>query len=325
MSYKCKKCNYGTNKKFCYNKHLTTKKHCETKEIKEQLIMEQKNNKYICNFCSNTFTQKSNLARHLKTRCQEKKTFETTIIQNKEILETELFNLKEKVKLLEDQNKQFADHYKHLEDETIFLRSVVNAAGTIAKNSVNTMSYIIKNFNNAPPLQPIDDYSQLQYDVKLLDSDKTIENHDNELVEIMIYYYNENTLDKYLGNFIIKLYKKDDPAQQSLWNSDTNRLTYVIRELLNDKSNWFVDKKGIKVCKCIIEPLLEHLIPIVQNYITKKSQDIALPSLDENHARRILLKLESAANILKKIQDQILANDIMKYITPFFYLNKNDD
>jgi hypothetical protein len=40
---------------------------------------------------------------------------------------------------------------------------------------------------------------------------------------------------------------------------------------------------------------------------------------------KLLANLKGAVEIQKLIDDKILANDIIKYITPYFYLNKNDE
>jgi len=38
-----------------------------------------------------------------------------------------------------------------------------------------------------------------------------------------------------------------------------------------------------------------------------------------------MVKLTNATYILKSIEDKILSDAILKYITPHFYLNKNDN
>lgn len=91
----------------------------------------------------------------------------------------------------------------------------------------------------------------------------------------LIFYYKKNKLDKYLGDFIVKHYKKDNPELQAMWNSDTERLNYFIRELYNIKNNqielkdtnenqkidiqWIVDRKGLKMTRGYSEHKCSHL------------------------------------------------------------------
>jgi hypothetical protein len=176
------------------------------------------------------------------------------------------------------------------------------------------MSYVIKNFKSAPPLTALHDYTPIKYD-----------KNDNEFVELMIYYNEQQSLDRYLGNFIIKRYKKDDPTQQSLWNSDTSRLNYVIKELLANKlTGWNIDKKGIKTKKCIIEPLIDFIKPLVMEYIVDLNDSIV--KLDTQHEMiQIIPKLKGANELLTVINNKTLENDVIAYISPYFYLNKTDD
>src|SRR5207249_8087833 len=133
------------------------------------------------------------------------------------------------------------------------------------------LTYIATNYKTAPALQALDDYSQIQQKY-----------NDSKFIETLIYNFNHNKLDKYLGDMIIKFYKKEDPSQQSLWNSDTSRLTYIIKELLNNNnSDWLVDKKGIKTCNYIIDPLLQYIDVIIKKYLNKKSKKIVRLPLDE--------------------------------------------
>lgn len=82
--YCCKYCNYSTNIKCNYLKHLKTKKH--DRNEKKYLAVYQKNvkivsksekeykiylPKFTCEYCEKSFTRKDNLKRHLKGRCKK--------------------------------------------------------------------------------------------------------------------------------------------------------------------------------------------------------------------------------------------------------------
>ena len=72
--YSCYNCNYSTDKKSDWNKHLLTQKHknnqCASCYVTSELTTSNeelnKENKYIC-LCGNYFTNRHNLSRHKKT------------------------------------------------------------------------------------------------------------------------------------------------------------------------------------------------------------------------------------------------------------------
>jgi hypothetical protein len=199
-----------------------------------------------------------------------------------------------------------------LKSEVAHLKSIVNNTGSIVKTSVSTMAYVIKNFKDAPALEMINDYSKLHN-----------EQDNNSFIEELIHQYDHQKLDMYIGNFIVKTYKKEDPSKQSIWNSDTNRLTYLIRELLNNKVDWKVDKKGIKTKQFIIEPILEYIDDQIRNYIQNFTIDYE--TISTKDAEKKMMKIKSATEIIKQTEDKVLCEQILKYIAPYFYLNKTDE
>ena len=97
VKYKCELCNFLTNQKNDYNRHLNTKKHKKNEDNKG-LVEEKKlknphktsenltnlsflphktsenlTNFPICQYCQKSFKRKDNLKRHLKKYCKEKK------------------------------------------------------------------------------------------------------------------------------------------------------------------------------------------------------------------------------------------------------------
>jgi hypothetical protein len=87
----------------------------------------------------------------------------------------------------------------------------------------------------------------------------------------VITLHKDGELNRYLGKLLLKNYKKSDPKQQSLWNSDTGRLSYVVRTLAGDKPTWIADKKAIQL-KDNINPLLFHLDKEVCTFLSKKKK-----------------------------------------------------
>lgn len=266
MEYKCIICNYSTNVKFAYQKHTTSKRHIKKVEESntiptEGTIRNQKepkgtlkygNNKksnksFICKFCDKNYSTSGSLARHRKI-CSNNKAIKDTKYKD-----LENFHLKEVIRILERNTEK-------LEEDTIYYKKLIDGAGILANKSMSTLSYILKNYPNAPKLSKLEDYSYLEQN----DTDGSF-----DLLEMVFTHNKHGTLHKYLGNFIVNAYTKINPNEQSIWNSDSTRLTYIIRDLLDTSLDWRVDKKGI-LTKCqIIDPLLVYL----QNLLSKCLDD----------------------------------------------------
>jgi hypothetical protein len=309
MEFKCICCNYATCDKFNYQRHLKSNKHKlkdlkldkgsleKPKKYSKIVLSNQGKNNLLCEYCKQKYATSGSLARHKKI-CSEKNSEIELLKKENEMLKT-LFDEKE-------------DKISILKAEVAHLKSIVNNTGSMVKTSISTMAFVIKNFREAPALELVTDCSALHY-----------EQNTNQFVEEIIHQFDHDKLDAYIGDFIVKNYKKVDPSKQSIWNSDTNRLTYLIRELLNNKVDWKVDKKGIKTKKFIIEPILGYIDDQIREYI--HTLDIDYDSISAKDAERKMMKIKSATNILKDIEDKILCDHILKYITPYFYLNKIDD
>ena len=319
MNFKCEMCSYSARDKSDYKKHLITKKHKgkvneqmnESNENPKRIIKENLKNPFICQHCNNNFSTAANLSRHDKA-CFKKIQITTNYKNEISILKNEL---ESHIKALEQKDEtinQKDETISILKSEVAHLKSIVNNTGSIVKTSVSTMAYVIKNYKDAPVLESVNDYSAIHY-----------EQNNTEFVENLIYEHNNNKLHIYISDFIIKTYKKGDPAKQSLWNSDTSRLTYLIREIItNNKVDWKVDKKGIKTTKFIIEPILKYIDDQIRNYVESYEID---HKVSAKEAERQMMKLKSGMEIIKNIETKVLSEEILKYITPYFYLIKNDD
>ena len=330
MNYKCDLCNYVSHDKFNYKRHEISKKHIEKVNKKpnescmnpEGIISTRLNENFKCQYCNNFYSTSANLARHKKA-CESKNKLETEYDTKLKQLTDQFTNqINDHIKMLNQKDEiiKQKDETLHQKDETIHvlksevmhLKSIVNNTGSIIKTSVSTMAYVIKNYDNAPALESVKDYSAIHY-----------EQDSTEFVENLIYEHNNNKLYIYISDFIIKTYKKDDPSTQSLWNSDTSRLTYLIREIItNNKVDWKIDKKGIKTTKFIIDPILEYIDEQVRMYVESYKVD---HQISAKEAERQMMKLKSGMEIIKSIETKVLSEEILKYITPHFYLIKNDE
>ena len=337
-NYKCDKCNYITKRQDNYNRHIKSNKHLKNvtrltnnesinknnlllrpktpqnapkrpktskmrpKIFEEPLELGQLNcvnqvkQKIVCEYCDMEFCRTSNLMKHKKI-CTNLKTknMEESYKSEIEILNTKV-----------DKYKSESYHYK---EEINYYKQMLREAGGLVKKSVSSLTYAMDNYNNAPAIKTIT--------IQEIDS---FDNSEKKIVEDILSSYKHKTLGKYLGDFILKLYKKDDPKDQSIWNTDDNRLTYLIKELLNNESsNWIVDKKGIKTQTYLIEPLLAHIKSLLVSYQT----NFNIPDIGKNSIE-LEMMLENSKKIIEltnDIDDGFVSKDILKHISSYLKFN----
>ncbi len=264
-----------------------------------------------CNYCDNCYTQACHLLRHMKS-CLEKK-------QSDQKYETEINNLKQKYELLnkdiESKNKEIDGKNKELSNkdtEIAYLKTLVDGAGGIIKTSMNATSYIMANYTNAPLLLAITDKSIIT------------KNKDN-FVDELIYSYNNNILDRHIGDIVVSHYKKTDPKTQPLWNTDVPRLNYMVRTPINDKEDWFIDKKGNQLKAKVIDPLLnDHIKPDLLKYLVDQNNKINTVK-DIEHLDNLFDSMKIVNLIIKLIDESKLADDIIRYVASHFFFQRKDD
>jgi hypothetical protein len=241
--------------------------------------------KFVCLHCEVSFSSNSCLSRHKKHRCTKNQFDETNDkLKNKDDLIKEL--------------KKDKEYFKSLAEKA---GNVTSSAITIAKKSMSALNYITKNFTNAPPLKPMEDYSAIEYYCG-----------DYGVAFGVITLHKDGDLIKNLGNMLIDHYKKSDPNQQSFWNSDNSRLSYVIRTLIRNKPSWVIDKKGVQL-KDYIKPLLSHLDKEVCDYLNNLNKT--------NQATKNTDILGLAANFLENIRNSVICDNLIRYIAPHFQLS----
>lgn len=322
-TFKCEQCEYSTMRKSNLVRHKNTHTIKEkvlhitnhTQIIPKSYPNVTLDNKEKCQFCGKIVSNSSSLARHTKS-CLMKNKVHDELNELRKIInqKDELLNQKDELLNQKDELLKRADETNAiLKSEVAHLKLIVNNSGSIIKTSMSTMAYVIKNYKDAPALESSKDYPAIHFE------------QDNiTFVENLIHEHDHDKLYAHIGNFIIKIYKKEDPNKQSIWNSDTNRLTYLIREIItNNNMDWKVDKKGIKTNKFIIMPILEHIDQQIRDYIENFNIDYHADSV--KIAERKMMKLKSGTEILKSIEDKVLNEAILKYIAPYFYLNKTDN
>ena len=344
VNYECNICNFTTKNKRNYIQHTETQKHIkkvtddtnnkqphidksdeiytgtsQTPHGASPTPQNELNNKnsgnsgnnndgLICEFCLISYSRMGSLTRHKKI-CSNKYKYEKELT-----LENQIASLNAKlaqsekdkeasIQLLNTQLKQYKKENKHYMEETNYYKKMLCEAGGLVKKSVSTLSYVAKNYDSAPALETIA--------VKEIDYFNDTE---KKITEDILSSYKHKTLGKYLGDFIIIAYKKNNPENQSIWNTDDSRLTYIIKELMhNNSSNWVIDKKGVKTTTYLIEPLLAHVKELLISYQTRQ----VIPDLRQN-STEIEFILENSRimiNLVNDIDDGYVAKDILKHIS----------
>jgi hypothetical protein len=308
----CSICNFSTYKNENYQKHLESKQH------KNKIT---NNGKYVCPYCNYVTNNKSNLNRHINSSIHLN--VSDNITDDNSIMIQSLYNEKDlREKLIEYQKdiikyqyqlklKEFEIENQCLKQQNSDLKNFIKSGKHGNTYNISIKNYVQQNYPNAPPLTCLSDYEKIKYE-------------NDDFIDTLVYNYNSSYLHKYLGDFIVKYYKKDNPSEQSMWSSDTARLTYIIKELLaNNKSIWNHDYKGIKTKNYIINPLLKYIKDYIDEFWMQNLDNFKNLNLDE------LIKLQNVYQtiykIKKDIDNDILGNDIVRYIAPHFYMNKNDD
>jgi hypothetical protein len=198
----------------------------------------------------------------------------------------------QQTKLIQEQN----DLINVLQNENKKFKLSLDNYKSHKNNYTNILNYLNKNCNDANILESIIDYSLINY----------------KSIDVKFHIY--------IGDFIIKYYKKSKHSEQSIWSYSTY---YLIRELdINNKLIWNIDKKGIKMSDIIINPIVNHMKNIIAKYISRLFTEES-NNTDESQNDRNLCKISKALNVMKNIDDKILHKKIFRYITPHFLFNNN--
>jgi len=263
MIFECKLCNYKTERKTNYNRHLLSKNHIynelvfqgkkipNKKTSKNEFFVEEDNEKgkkkylhnfaqfyvknirekgveeiFECEYCNKNFVREFSLKRHYRV-CKDKKIYEEKMKRELEMKDKEIKELRENIK-----------YHKKL---------TISAGNLMNKQLNTTILYLTNKFPDAPPLEPINemDLQKLYINDERIKEIETLNNVDIDEKEL---YDIKNNLKKIeigknltynflLGRFvneivnvIQKLYKKDDPTKQSTWTTDISRKSYYIKD-----------------------------------------------------------------------------------------------
>lgn len=326
--YKCNHCKYETKYKCNLIKHQKTKNHedifLEHTEEYHNISETYEQSKYTC--CGITFGHASSYSRH-KKKCKKVNTEDTLTGTNDKsdmsFFKEQFFKMQETINKLIEENKSQsketlslvisqADKAITQADKTIdvvrqeneYHKTLVNSAGTLVNNTVNqslsTANYIIKNYTNAPLFEVITDFSSIGDGVE-------------NLVDLLVYSFNNKTLHSFVGDYIVSKYKKDNPHEQSIWSTDTERYNYFRRLLSDGKPQWIADKAGFKTREEIVGPLLNYLKDILHE---------ALAGILPEQYEKEYLRMGKISKIIQEINNKSLEQSVIKYIANPLHANR---
>ncbi len=341
--YYCKYCNYKTKYSSNFSIHKKSQKHLnlinikdisqdistheytsstQQVHVKDTLYVHQNYSKYFnCTNCDFKTIHKTSYYRHKKT-CNNSSDSESDTVKE---LKLKMEFMKKEQELKDKLEQEKLELYKKMErDKTELLTNFMNNANILLNKttdnnkittqamqniSMSALNYANDKFKNTPVLIPLDNFNI---------NELSFENAEEkgQLTEILIYNAKQKSLDKLLGDHIIKYYKKENPENQSFHSTDCSRLNYIVRELIENTPTWIVDKNGIKICKDIMKPLIKKCINALLDYQKELLQKMG--NGDYNKQKDVELIID----IIMSIDSGNLENDINKYIAPFFNLNK---
>jgi hypothetical protein len=247
-----------------------------------------KTNVYKCSFCDTLFVRQNGRSKH-EAKCSVRKMQE----------------LERKYKEKEmEKNKQID---MLLEDKKNLMELSIQTSKTSSK-ALSALSYIVYHYTDAKALDHIcdDDLKQIVYAKK---------QEDIHMARIFIMYHRAKSLHKHIGDAIVKVYKEDNPNDQSFHTTDVSRLNYVVMTAIGDKKEWIQDKGGIKISDKIIDPIMTKVKKLVDDFIDDIKNDRENIGAEDQKA---------IFSIQDDMDDGKLQKQIHNYIAPYFKTEMNE-
>jgi hypothetical protein len=211
--YNCECCNYSTEKKCNYNRHLNSKKH--TKKIN------------LCNkcpLCDYVSHRKENLKRHLKSGIHKELLTNLAFLQENEIND-KIGNLKNENKKNENINENLKKIL--LEQENLKKMIPKSSGNTIINNKLSINVFLNTQCKDAMSIQ--DFLNQLQFSLDDLN------------------YTKNNGYVEGISNMFVKELENLDPKERPIHCSDKKRLQFYVKT----PNKWEKDDDNTNINKAI--------------------------------------------------------------------------
>ena len=306
--YSCNECNYSTDRLSNLKNHNNSKKHLaqiNSAKINQECPVMYENptlDPLKCLYCKIEFKNIRNKSRHenicsLKIIEDLKIKYENKIknikYEHEKELEIEKIKNEFNNKLVESKQENLNDNRKAMKFE----------------RKLTKLELIQKQLSNNPPLVAIEDVTDIHEDFE--DTD--------EFLKELIYHNKRNHLHKYIGEYIVKKYKKDDPRQQSIFTTDSSRLGFVYATKNKNGDDpaiiWQKDTNGNEVGDIMALPILIYIRSLITIYV-KHINVSGSKGLDDLECRTT--KWMEIRKIDNTIYDKTLMCKIMKFVCPQF-------
>jgi hypothetical protein len=294
-------------------------KSCDESKTQNNAILlttkENDNKKRHKCICGKVFSHMSGLSRHRKVcdgiECEKDK----YIIK----LETQLEEMKNRIEKIEQSNNSTTSNNNshnstNITDSKIYSDNTVN--NKIINKTINVFTYLNTYYNDAKPIKMLesDDITRILTNVEL---------GKHLLEDVIVFQQSKYALNEFLGEFILKEFKKSDPKTQQFWITDITRLKFVVRQALNQNDAvWHPDKKGVCLTKHIITPILNEIFVMMTDY--KELCDERMKEATPAQYEKIHNQSKNAVSVIYDINQKILHGRILTYIAPYFQLELND-
>jgi len=282
--------------------------------------------KFECTVCLFVTNKKSDFQRHLNRKKH------IALCEKDEKLKQELIVKEEQIKK-DYENKFLKEKLKSSQEKIKLLEKNNKCLSTIATSSTKTaqsaMSFIINNYADAPNIKAYNNFKFLK------------EKDHYKIADTILHKYKHKTLVDYISKLLIEEYKKDKPKEQSFWNTDVTRLSYVVKDKINNDSKWISDKKGIILSSYAIQPLVNKLkdrmtkshkkiikdnnkyIDERDDYLDSDSETKDKKRTNNKKIERTLSYLEHFGGFFNDIDSGNLETDIVRNIARHFFMNEN--
>ena len=285
IKYDCIICKFKTVRKNDYSRHIKSKKHLEKVS---QCIIPQVTTPDI----SSTLAVDNKV--FICPNCKNTFTRGSSLSRHKKTCMEIIINDKS----MDNLKKENERLQKQVETYENMLKSITTP------QTINYFNYICMNYPNTPALESAPSHDNM------IEESMT-------LIEVVSMYYYDDKLVSFLGDYVIGLYKKDKPMNQSIWTTDVSRLTYIIsaRCIQTKKNIWSYDKKASKTKEIAIAPALQFIRDGLYDYCQENGG---------NTEKHVLKYMIAANDTIQLIDNGKLASDIAKYIAPKFVVTQGD-
>jgi hypothetical protein len=179
-------------------------------------------------------------------------------------------------------------------------------------NYKRALKFLVENCNDAPPLTYKSDY------IKNLDDMNEVDKRIS--AEIILSKHSRKELHLHLFKRFSEAIKTNNPTDQSVWCSDTTRLSYLVKvKCGKNKSKWISDTRGKYLYDNLIKKELEFIKSILKWYegylgeTLKKSDQLDLYNKQQKRIKEVCIGISNqrlGTAIKKEIADTVKLTDM---------------